>query len=285
MVYEAGWVQKPGWHWRSPWGGSGPTSDSEPAVHLTFDEAQAFCRWSGGQLPTDAQWLSAAYTEQRAAPPPPFTRGSTYRFPTGDTPEGAQCLDDCGDAARTRAVRHGVKLWRGHGHALAGSTPAGVNGLHEMGGNAWEWVDEPPGPAGQAERRTRGGTARHRCGPIICRANRRKRLRSTSGFVAFAAGPSESERRARHGAVLIVSTEDVCALATPPSLRHSSRLWPGVTPTPGLPVGPVISASNSAACACSRSIFRSMVAAWSLASSFLKDNAMRLLRLGAHAAA
>ena len=158
LVYEAGWVQKPGWHWRTPWGGSAPTSDTEPAVHLTFDEAQAFCRWSGGQLPTDAQWLSAAYTEQRAAPAPPFSRGSTYRFPTGDTPEGAQCLDDCGDAARTRAVRHGVKLWRGHGHALAGSTPAGVNGLHEMGGNAWEWVDEPPGPAGQAERRTRGGS-------------------------------------------------------------------------------------------------------------------------------
>ena len=59
MVYEAGWVQKPGWHWRTPWGGSGPTSDSEPAVHLTFDEAQAFCRWAGGQPPTDAQWLSA----------------------------------------------------------------------------------------------------------------------------------------------------------------------------------------------------------------------------------
>ncbi len=43
-----------------------------------------------------------------------------------------------------------------------GSTPAGVNGLHGMGGNAWEWVDEPPGAPGQAagsaERRTRGGS-------------------------------------------------------------------------------------------------------------------------------
>jgi formylglycine-generating enzyme required for sulfatase activity len=27
-----------------------------------------------------------------------------------------------------------------------------------MGGNAWEWVDEPPGAAATAERRTRGGS-------------------------------------------------------------------------------------------------------------------------------
>ena len=36
--------------------------------------------------------------------------------------------------------------------------PAGVNGLHDMGANAWEWVDEPPGASGNAERRTRGGS-------------------------------------------------------------------------------------------------------------------------------
>ncbi len=34
----------------------------------------------------------------------------------------------------------------------------GVNGLHEMSGNAWEWVDEPPGATGQVERRTHGGS-------------------------------------------------------------------------------------------------------------------------------
>ena len=127
-------------------------------MHLTFDEAQAFCRWAGGQLPTDVQWLSAVYTEERGAPAPPFSGGSTYRFPTCDTPEGAQCPDDCGEAAQARTVRDGVKLWRGHGHALADSTPAGINGLHEMGGNTWEWVDEPPGAVGQVERRTRAGS-------------------------------------------------------------------------------------------------------------------------------
>lgn len=33
-----------------------------------------------------------------------------------------------------------------------------MNGLHDMGANAWEWVDEPPGARGNEERRTRGGS-------------------------------------------------------------------------------------------------------------------------------
>jgi formylglycine-generating enzyme len=57
-----------------------------------------------------------------------------------------------------RAVRHGTRLLRGSGHAPAGRTAAGVNGLHDMGGNAWEWVDEPVGAATTTERRTRGGS-------------------------------------------------------------------------------------------------------------------------------
>jgi formylglycine-generating enzyme required for sulfatase activity len=158
QVYEAGWVQKPGWTWRAPFGNGRAAADDEPAVHITFHEAQAFCQWAGGRLPTDAQWLLAAYTEQRASPPAPFVRGRSYPYPTGEQPAGAQCLEDCGPQARQRAIAHGATLLRGQGHARVTATPAGVNGLHDMGANVWEWVDEPAGATGNAERRTRGGS-------------------------------------------------------------------------------------------------------------------------------
>ncbi len=154
-VYEAGWVKKPGWTWRSPFGGRN-TADDEPAAHVSFDEAQAFCRWAGGRLPTDSEWLTAAYTEQRQAPPTGFEKGKVYRYPLGDRPAGAQCLGDCGPQAKARAINHGARLWRGDGHALVTATPAGVNGLHDMGGNVWEWVDDPASAG--AERRMRGGS-------------------------------------------------------------------------------------------------------------------------------
>jgi formylglycine-generating enzyme len=157
-VYESGWVRKPGWTWRTPFGGGKAAGDDEPAVHIGFDEALAFCRWAGGRLPTDAEWVSAAYTEQRSRPPGGLQTGQPYPFPSGNSPEGAQCLDDCGPAAKGRAIRHGAKLSRGDGHAAVSTTPAGVNGLHDMGGNAWEWVDEPQGAAAAAEHRTRGGS-------------------------------------------------------------------------------------------------------------------------------
>lgn len=158
QVYEAGWTTRPGWTWQQPFGPGSTPHDDEPAVHVGFHEAQAYCRWAGGRLPRDAEWLAAAYTEQRAQPPAPFVTGRRYEFPSGSSPAGAQCLDDCGPQAAARAVKHGARLWRGPGHARAGSSPAGVNGLFDMGGNAWEWVDEPVNAGEGAERRTRGGS-------------------------------------------------------------------------------------------------------------------------------
>lgn len=149
-TFEAGWEQRPGWVWHSPYGT--PGADGEPAVHVTHDEAAAYCAWAGKRLPAEAEWRAAAYTEHRANPPAGFENGRIYDYPTGPTPLGANCLGDCGGLAKP--VDHAVTS-RGRGHARTGTTPPGVNGLHDMGANVWEWaVGEPAA----GEQPTMGGS-------------------------------------------------------------------------------------------------------------------------------
>lgn len=135
--YAGGWRRRPGWTWRTP-DGVPPTSSDLPAVHLTHAEAQAYCQWRGGRLPTTAEWTSAAHTEQRPNAPAPWVRGTTYAYPTGTSPQGANTS--------------GADPWPRA--APAGRTAQGVNGLHDMDANVWEWVDDAQGH----ERRTMGGS-------------------------------------------------------------------------------------------------------------------------------
>jgi formylglycine-generating enzyme len=151
-TYEGGWVQRKGWTWRTPFGL--PASGQEPAVHITFSEAKAYCQWAGKRLPTDAEWMEAAYTERRASPPAGFATGQTYPYPTGNSAQGANCLGDCGSVNTPYAYATPAISSRGKGHALVGSTRAGVNGLREMGANAWEWTEA----GSDAARPTRGGS-------------------------------------------------------------------------------------------------------------------------------
>jgi formylglycine-generating enzyme required for sulfatase activity len=149
FIYEAGWVPKKGWNWRAPFGT--PAQDREPAVHLTFDEAQKICRHEGKRLPKDSEWVNAAYVEQRQQPPAGFMQGKRYRYPNGDSARESHCLEGCASALGTAPA--GV-LWRGKGHVPVMTTQPGVNGLYDMGGNVWEWVDTGTGD----ERVTRGGS-------------------------------------------------------------------------------------------------------------------------------
>jgi formylglycine-generating enzyme len=116
--FVGGWTRRPGWNHLAPQGR--PGADDEPAVHVTWAEARDYCEAQGGRLPTWAEWQRAAYTETRAQPSDGFVRGRTYRYPVGDQADGMN--------NNRRA------------HASAGSTARGVNGLHEMGGNVWEWL-------------------------------------------------------------------------------------------------------------------------------------------------
>jgi formylglycine-generating enzyme required for sulfatase activity len=143
--FRAGWERMAGWTWQAPFGR--PGADDEPAVHVTWHEALAYCRWAGLRLPTDAEWARAAYVETRADPPTPFQNGRAYPYPTGESPDGANQLD------RPKGAL-GRELGRGAGHVPARTTAPGVNGLWDMGANVWEWVDHETGGG----KRTRGSS-------------------------------------------------------------------------------------------------------------------------------
>ena len=141
MVYEAGWVVKPDWNWRSPYGDDGELN--EPAVHLTFYEAAQYCKWKGKRLPKKQEWLDAGYTENRVKPTDGYLTGVTYPYPTGELPTGANCLSDCNAETLLagKKTNYVSVLKRGFGHAPAGVSKRGVNGLYDMGANVWEWAE------------------------------------------------------------------------------------------------------------------------------------------------
>lgn len=136
--FVAGWERRPGWNWQRP-DGVTPSSERLPAVHVTHAEAASYCAWAGGRLPTAAEWRRAAYTELRASPPAPWTRGQTYAYPTGNSPAGANTSDPADPWPRA---------------APAGATREGVNGLFDMGANVWEWAADVRG----SDRPTMGGS-------------------------------------------------------------------------------------------------------------------------------
>jgi len=126
-----------------------PRIERQPVTQVSWSDADAYCRWRGKRLPSEAEWEKAA------------------RGPSGN-------IYPWGSGSPKNRATYGRK-WRGvFTMTDVGAYSRGVSlyGLHDMAGNVWEWVDDwydlkyyswrrkknPRGPAEGKFKVVRGGS-------------------------------------------------------------------------------------------------------------------------------
>ncbi len=120
-----------GANWRHPQGPDSSISglDDHPVVQANWYAADAYCKWAGGSLPTEAQWEKAARdTDGRLFPWGNELPKDVYLNAADSNLPVAWARSDMNDGYRYTAP--------------VGSYPAGVSpyGALDMAGNAWEWT-------------------------------------------------------------------------------------------------------------------------------------------------
>ena len=142
------WTYVPGADWRHPEGPHSGISErmNHPVVQLAFADVEAYARWSGKSLPSEAEWEFAARGGLEGQS---FCWGNEF-LPAGrhmaNTWQGQFPLENlCTDGFETTAP--------------VGSFPANGYGLFDMAGNVWEWTADSFGPHARPAGACCGGEA------------------------------------------------------------------------------------------------------------------------------
>ncbi len=141
--------------------------DAMPIANLIWDEAQAYCTWAGGRLPTEAEWEYAARAGSTAS-----RYGSLDETAWEGDNSGLQRLDSTRIFNEDRNTYPKRLAENGNGPHDVGQKRANALGLYDMLGNVWEWLNDwydekyyqsspsqdPAGPTSGRLRTLRGGS-------------------------------------------------------------------------------------------------------------------------------
>ena len=137
------WAYVAGACWRHPWG---PESDNSqrsdhPITHIAYEDAHAYAKWAGKELPSEAEWEYAA----RGG-----LDGTIFAWGDDEQPGGELMANHWQGEFPWRNT--GAKGWRGT--TPVGLFPPNGYGLHDVTGNVWEWTSDYFSPHGAGSEAT-----------------------------------------------------------------------------------------------------------------------------------